>query len=360
MNIATGKRSLGRAVTVGAALFGVVVSASAQAAAPSRPLTAVANGRIPAVVRPAADLAAHVPGRELTWIDSIFIAGRVHGGGHSFGILIHTIDLPNADQRKLFVGITDTSTGWYRNYQALVSKSQYTWSRKGLQIRMPGLTWTGSARRMQVKASTPWGSLHAQFTPEGPVLNYSGIGLAKLLSDVDHEYAFPTMRTVGTLTAEGRRRRISGVSWLDRQWGPVPVTDPSMRWTWMNITLCNGDQLAIWDTLNNRAQQSWVTVLRPDGSYELAAVRPLARGASRLWTSPMTHKTYPTHWRIDIPALRSRLRVVVSGPRGQEFPDGHIEATAAVTGRYKGGKVTGTTYVEMTGDWRAHPRRPPR
>lgn len=119
----------------------------------------------------------------------------------------------------------------------------------------------------------------------------------------------------------------------------------------MNITLSNGDQLALWDILDNRAQDSWVTVQRPDGSYEIAAVTPLTDGASRLWTSPTTGKTYPTRWRIDIPALASRLSVVVSGPKGQEFPDGHVEATAAVTGNVRGRKVTGRTYVEMTGNW---------
>jgi predicted secreted hydrolase len=232
----------------------------------------------------------------------------------------------------------------------MVPKDEYTWSREGLRIMMPGLTWTGSARQMQVKASTPWGSLEARFRPAGPVLNYSGNGLIGLLGDVNYEYAFPAMRTVGTITAEGRTRRVSGVSWLDRQWGPLPLADPSMRWTWMNITLSGGDQLALWDILDNRAQDSWVTVLRPDGSYELAAVTPLAGGASEFWTSPLTRKIYPTCWRIDIPALGARLNVLVTGPRDQ---DGHVEATAAVSGRSKGRKVTGTTYVEMTGDWKA-------
>jgi Lipocalin-like domain len=71
-------------------------------------------------------------------------------------------------------------------------------------------------------------------------------------------------------------------------------------------------------------------VLRPDGSYEPAAVRPLASGASEFWTSPVTHKTYPIRWRIDIPALNSRL-VVVIGPRGQEFPMGTSRPPAHTT-----------------------------
>lgn len=49
------------------------------------------------------------------------------------------------------------------------------------------------------------------------MLNYSGIGLIGLLGDVNHEYAFPAMRT-GILAVERRTRHVSGVSWLDRQW----------------------------------------------------------------------------------------------------------------------------------------------
>jgi hypothetical protein len=159
---------------VAAFLFGVVVPPSAQAATPSSSPMAVANRGIPALVKPAADLGAQVPRPEPTWVDSIFIAGRVHGGGHDFGILVHTLSFANADQRKLFISIIDTTTGWYRNDAPAIPSDGFMWSREGLHITMPGLTWTGSARRMRVKATTPWGSLRARFRPKGPVLNYSG------------------------------------------------------------------------------------------------------------------------------------------------------------------------------------------
>ncbi len=345
------RRGLACAAIEGAALLGVATTPSAQAATLSSTVASLPRHGIPALVNTDADLAAQTPGPETTWVDSIFLAGRVHGGGHNFGILVQTLAFPNADQRTFFVGITDTSTGWYHSYEAPnIPKDQYTWSRTGLQISMPGLTWAGSAQQMQVKVATPWGSLVAQFVRKGPVLNYSGNGLVPLLGDVDYEYAFPAMRTAGTLTAEGRTVSVFGTSWLDRQWGPIPVEDASMRWTWMNIRLSNGDQLALWDILDNTAENSWVTVLHPDGSYALAAVRPLATGDSGFWTSPLTHKTYPTRWRIQIPALHSLLSVIVS-PKGQELPNGRVEATAAVNGSYLGEQVIGTTYVEMTGNW---------
>ena len=91
--------------------------------------------------------------------------------------------------------------------------------------------------------------------------------------------------------------------------------------------ICRGDRgeggrppLISWDIVDNTAENSWATVQRPDGSYEIVALKPLARGGSAFWTSPVTRKTYPTRWRIDIPALGSRLDVVVTGPRGQVVP----------------------------------------
>lgn len=346
----------GRVRRAGAAIVGACLAAGlltplAQAASSPRAIPAAAGGGIPALVNPAADLGAQVPGPEPTWVDSIFIAGFVRGGGHTFGVLVHALAFPNADQRKLYVAVTDTTSGWYRNYAAEIPKDKFAWSSTGLRITTPGLSWTGSARRMQVTATTPWGALKARFTPAGPVMNYSGNGLIRLLGDVNSEYAFPTMRTAGTLRTGRTTRRVSGVSWLDRQWGPIPVTDPTMRWTWMNLSLSNGDQLAVWDIRNRKSGNSWVTALHRDGSYEVAAVRPLAEGAGAFWTSPVTRKIYPTRWRIVIPALGSRLQVTVTGRKGQEFANGHVEATAAVRGTHGGRTVTGTTFVEMTGDW---------
>lgn len=351
MDAARRRRRLARTalVTVLVCMQGALVCQSASASSPGR--SARTNGGIPALVQPGEDLAAQRPGPALTWVDSIFIAGRVRGGGHSFGILVHTLAFPNANQRKLYVAVTDTTTGWYRNYSAIIPKAKYAWSMRGLHIAMPGLTWIGSARQMEVKATTPWGSLQTQLTSTGPVLNYSGNGLIQLLGDPNYEYAFPTMRTVGTLTAEGVTRHVFGTSWLDRQWGPLPLAERTMHWTWMNIALSTGDQLAVWDIGDKRSQYTWMTGMRRNGSYVVAAVRPLAPDSGRPWTSPVTHKTYPTRWSVRIPTLKARLDVAVTGPRGQEFADGHVEATAAVTGTYDGRKVTGTTYVEETGYW---------
>ena len=117
----------------------------------------------------------------------------------------------------------------------------------------------------------------------------------------------------------------------------------------MDLNLSNGDKIAIWDQISATAQNSWATILHPDGSYQVAEVQPLADGASPPWTTSGTHTTYPTRWHVEIPATHSRFQVKVTGPDNQQPPQGPVEATGAVTGSDAGTPVTGHTYIEEAG-----------
>lgn len=354
-------RATRRTVITGAAAAVVAATAvpsQAQAAAPSRTsVTGVTTAGIPAMVDAAVDLGSHDPGPEPSWNDSIYFTSAVKAAGHSFGLLVHTVATPHAPGGGgiLAFAVTDKTTGWYKNYQTMIAGPDYLWSRGKLDIRMPGLIWTGDVRHMTVQVDTSLGSLDAEFVPTGPVMHYAGTGLFNLIDVPNYEFALPSMRTTGTLVVDGRRHAIAGTSWLDRQWGPLPQT--LSRWTWMNLDLPGGDKVAIWDAVGTGTENSWATVLRPDGSYELAAVEPLAGGATQPWTSPATGQTYPTRWRISIPALRTYLEVRITGTPGQEIilagGANRMEATAAFTGTYNGRYVRGENYVEMIGAWQA-------
>lgn len=314
-----------------------------------------ADKGIPAMVNPAVDLAAHTPGPEASWNDSIYFTSRVKSdNGHDLGLLVHTMTVPQGFGRVLAFSVTDETTGWYRNYQVGVSMTDSSWSTTELNITEPGLKWTGNAQEMSVSLNVPWGSLDVVLESKGPALNYGGTGVFSLLGDTNYEFALPAMKTTGTLTIEGKSQAVVGQSWLDREWGPIPQLAAG-RWTWMNLTMPDGDALAIWNPVGGTAENSWVTVLRRDGSYEVAAVEPLANGADEFWTSPVTGQRYPTRWHINIPALRTYLTMHVTGTSNQELASnlgGRMEATATFAGIYHGViRVTGKNYVEMTGNW---------
>ncbi|MCW8379694.1 lipocalin family protein [Streptomyces justiciae] len=337
-----------------AAVLGAAALSTAQAdessSTPSSSGPALsADKGVPATVDASTDLASQgTAGKS----DSIYFTSRVKSHGHNFGILVHTVNAAEHDQRIMSVSVTDTTTGWYKDYQVPVAKDDYTWSTEGLNIKMPGLTWTGDAKNMSVQASTPWGELDLKLKADSPVMNYAGTGEFDALGERQYEFAIPSMRTTGSLKVEGKTYKVSGDSWLDRQWGELPLSG-SNHWTWMNLDLSNGDKLAIWDFVGTDKENSWATVQHPDGSYELVAVKPLAEDASHEWTSS-SGNTYPTQWRVQIPSLKADLKVKVTGPKDQEMGSDRLvryEGTANASGTYQGKKVTSENYVEMVGNW---------
>jgi predicted secreted hydrolase len=123
----------------------------------------------------------------------------------------------------------------------------------------------------------------------------------------------------------------------------------------MNFNMPNGDAVALWDAVSADGEtHTWATVLRKDGSYEVAEVEPLVDDATRFWTSPTTGQSYPTRWVVSIPALDTRLTVRIVGSPGQEIVlggNGRLEATAVFEGTYQGARASGKNFVEMFGDW---------
>jgi hypothetical protein len=353
--IGTKLGTAGALLTVLLALAIVPTGAQAAAEAPRKPASTATGNRVPTMVDPDADLAAHSPGPETRWSDSIYFTSQVRAGGHDIGLLVHTENVPNGFGRLLSFAVTDVTTGWSKNYSLSVAPDDYHWSTTGLNISAPGLEWTGSAEKMSVSLDVPWGSLDVTLTAQSPVLYYGGTGVFPFLGATNYEYAFPNMRTTGTLTLEnGKTQRVTGRSWLDRQWGVTPE-DPSLRWTRMNLSLPNGDAVAIWDALNDTDEESWATVMHRDGSHEVVAVEPVADRADRFWTSSVTGERYPTRWRINIPALRTHLTVTITGTDDQEMTvgkNGRVEATASFTGTYEGTRVSGENYVQMIGNWK--------
>ncbi|MFI7453578.1 lipocalin family protein [Nonomuraea sp. NPDC049714] len=341
------------------AMLGSMTSLSpAQAVAgnPGAAKTVAAGSGIPVLVDPAVDLAARTPGPEHDWADSIYFTSRVKAGSHDIGLLVHTVSIPKGPGNLLLFSVHDETTGWYKSYATVVPENDFAWSTKELDITAPGLKWTGNAQRMSVSLDVPWGSLDVVLQARGPALNYGSTGAFPLFGQTNYEFALPDMRITGTVTFDGRRQQITGRSWLDRQWGPIDNA-PKRHWSWMNFNMPNGDSVAIWDAVSDNGQtHTWATVLRKDGSYEVASVTPFADSAGKFWTSPTTGQKYPTQVTVNIPALKTRLKVHVTGKTGQEIilgGNGRLEATAAFEGTYQGAKVTGKNFFEMFGDWQS-------
>ncbi|WP_261565674.1 lipocalin-like domain-containing protein [Frankia gtarii] len=318
-------------------------------AAPQEPSAPVAA--IPTFVHLPADQAAHPGVGEEWW----YTVGQVAAHGHKFG---YEVQLTSSGVTE--IAINDITSGRYYSQQVMNKPGTFSASTTQLDVRMPNATLSGPMNAMHLTATLPGGTLDLTLNARGAPMYENGTGLIPVLGGSSYYYSLPNLETSGTVTVDGKASKITGKSWLDRQWGQWDWSQ-LRKWTWMSIQLHNGDSISLSDLYSAQGEQHWATVLHPDGSESVVSVNPLAKGATDFQTSPTTGQRYAGKWTVEIPSLAKRGRTtltVTATPTLQEiqaglpFTPGINEAASTVTGTVDGTHVTGQAYVEQFGIWK--------
>ncbi|GAU75964.1 lipocalin-like domain-containing protein [Fusibacter sp. 3D3] len=289
---------------------------------------------------------------------SWFITTNVTAGDQEFGLLTHHIALP-FNNTTTTVAITDVTNSKYYADERKEGKIKET--DEGFEVNSKNLLWTWSAdkKSMSIKGQleSGEGSFDLVLIQKGPVLAYSGTGIWPLLDNASPtlEYAFPVMETTGTVTVNGQTYNVTGNSWYDRQvlslmekkLGSEPG---NAHWTWLSISLSNGDVIAVWDVVGDR-ERCWANIMQPDGTLTIADVEPLSENAFEPWVSEKSGITWPSKYTLKIPGVETELLVEVTAPGQETVLDyNRMEGVIHVTGTYKGQEVTGVGYAEIIGD----------
>lgn len=290
--------------------------------------------------------------------------------GRKFNILVHQLQTPAPAEAPLQMGsvfnVFDLTNGIYRSNEALYSKDEIRYETDRMYVETPNSTISGDVHTINVSANCDWGSLDLNMQFPGQVIYNAGNGVFNFFGDVPTgQYSIVKGLGSGTLTFQGEQIKFFGKTWFDRQWSwrqdiygneEKPMKEgfqkQDMHWTWMNLTLNNGDVLGLWDLHLYGKQSNWVTLVEPDGSQVVANIKPLVEASSEYWISP-TKQRYPTTWLVDIPELDAKL-IVKAIKKEQEVASKILpryEGLADISGTYKGKPVTGYTLVEMVGNW---------
>jgi len=187
-----------------------------------------------------------------------------------------------------------------------------------------------------------------------PVLN--GIdGLSKKSSEsgnASYYYSIPRLRTVGTLQIQNEEYSVTGLSWLDREWGSSGLSDEQQGWDWFSIQLADGSDLMFYSLRKNdgsvdpHSAGTWITA---DGRSVHLSNDDVHIDVEDHWDSPLGGN-YPIAWHVRIPQadLDLRLRPVLDA---QELRTAvrYWEGAVDVVGHKAGMPVEGRGYVELTG-----------
>ena len=200
----------------------------------STPADATTAPAFPTFVQLPADQAAQ-PSVDSEWW---YVVGHLNAHGHRFGyeVMIGDPQTPYA-----LIAITDTTTGAYYSKSYFYSPDQTSFSTTALDVRTPSATLSGPMDAMHLHARLPVGDIDLTLSARGPVLYNNGTGLIPFLAGTSYYYSLPRLASQGTLTVNNHTYRVTGQSWLDRQWGTWDWSTVE-KWTWMPLQLSNGDR----------------------------------------------------------------------------------------------------------------------
>lgn len=303
--------------------------------------------------------------------DSCFVVGNLKGeDGRTYNFLVHNgAMIPDGNGAFCafvsMVSLTDKEGKAYIHEEKTYPYAACTFRDDRLEIVSPTTSLTGNAKQMKVYGKLPdeRGNIALELENYGPTLENCGNGKFSCMDDqvIFHHYGMPYLRAKGSLQLDGREILVSGDAWLDRQWGsgnlPLVMAQNKIQTKWMDLNLSNGYKVSLWDILvDGGKENSWATILSPDGIHTIAPMTPLKEYEEDFWYSEATGNYYPTKYVVEFPALKTRINVqVYDGIPNQEAISSagyhRYEAHSTCEGLFMGEKVTGFCCVELVGNF---------
>lgn len=171
--------------------------------------------------------------------------------------------------------------------------------------------------------------------------------------NASYYYSLVQIETTGTVTSQGAAVEVSGVSWMDHEFGTSALSANAVGWDWFSVQLENGAVLMFAQVRTADGgviPQFEGTYVTAAGVHEKISAADLTLKTLGHWTSPRTNITYPAGWQIQIPRLMIELTVEpVINDQEMEVSFVYWEGAATIAGTIDDEAVQGVGYVELTG-----------
>jgi predicted secreted hydrolase len=214
--------------------------------------------------------------------------------------------------------------------------------------------------KVYIKADTPEFGIHLLLEPTKPPVIHGKEGVSQKASCkgcASHYYSMTRLKTTGLLLLDGKPTPVTGLTWMDHEFGSNQLTEKQVGWDWYSIQLDNNVDVMLYVMRNNDGtsdKNSSGTIVYPDGRSEHISLDDFSIKRLSKWQSPVSKGVYPMGWQISIPRLQAELTVTPTF-KNQELVTArstgvtYWEGSCSVTGKMASKELKGLSYVEMTG-----------
>jgi predicted secreted hydrolase len=175
--------------------------------------------------------------------------------------------------------------------------------------------------------------------------------------NASHYYSLTRLESSGLIEVEGESFEVSGLSWMDHEFGTSFLYDQQAGWDWFSIHLQDGRDLML---LKNRRRDGSIdssssgTLIDAGGNATHLNSEDFSLEPGEHWRSSKSGAEYPTAWKIHLPGY-GLLLTVTAEIEDQELhtPEStavtYWEGPVSIRGADGNRPVRGVGYLEMTG-----------
>ncbi|MBI3957694.1 MAG: carotenoid 1,2-hydratase [Chloroflexi bacterium] len=199
-------------------------------------------------------------------------------------------------------------------------------------------------------------ALDLALTESRPALLHGQRGLSQKgpeAGNASYYYSLVRLESQGSVTFDGVTTAVTGLSWMDHEFGSSALSGDALGWDWFAVTLDNGVVLMFAQVRSASGQPQDIfegTLSYPDGRQVTIRPDDFTLTPTGRWTSPTTGIEYPAGWQVSFPAYAIDLTIQPLIP-DQEMTVAFVyyEGATTIRGTMEGAAVSGRGYVELTG-----------
>jgi predicted secreted hydrolase len=203
-------------------------------------------------------------------------------------------------------------------------------------------------------------SLDLNLTPSKREVIHGDNGISQKGSspgNASHYYSLTRLESSGRLVVDGEPFEVTGLSWMDHEFGTSFLEDEQVGWDWFSIQLEDGRDLMLFEIRRRNGSidpRSSGTLIEADSRAVHLSFEDFSLEPGQMWPSSNSGARYPIAWKIELPRYGLQLNVTAAF-EDQELrtPDStgvtYWEGTVSTEGASGDKKIRGCGYLEMTG-----------
>ncbi len=199
-----------------------------------------------------------------------------------------------------------------------------------------------------------------RLTPEKLPVIHGENGLSQKgasAGNASHYYSYTRLRTSGTIEVDGQTFAVTGLSWMDHEFGTSFLEKDQIGWDWFSLQLQDGRELMLFQIRHADGSidpHSSGTLVETNGSTTHLPVATFSLVPEQYWQSVESSARYPIVWTLTLSHPDLQVRVKAALPDQELHTEAstgvtYWEGSVIVTGKSGMSDVQGRGYLEMTG-----------